>query len=410
MKKASIISIGDEILAGQIVDSNMAYLASRLLSIGIPTVSTYSVGDDVESIVKTLQRAAGDGDVILVTGGLGSTDDDLTRQAFAALLRVELKIDKSVLGKIQNYFEKRGISMPEKNKIQAYVPAGATVLANDLGTAPGIMSRQEGRIFVSMPGVPSEMKEMFARSVWPELQKLGAEQVMLTKKVKCFGTSESRIAQMLGDLMHRDRTPLINCTVECGVITLTIVAEAKNKAEGKRTLDEDEKRLRDILGELVYGTGEQTLAQVVGGKMAKNNKTLAVAESCTGGLLAKLITDVPGASRYLTYGWVAYSNEAKVGQLGVPWQMIERYGAVSEQVAQAMAEGARERADTDFTIAITGIAGPGGGTAEKPVGLVYIALKSANEAQVYRFIFTHDRGFIRLLTAQTALNILRLAL
>lgn len=410
MKKASIISVGNEVLAGQILDSNTAYLAGQLLSIGIAAVSTYSVGDDVCSIVKTLRRAAEDADVILLTGGLGATDDDLTRQAFAAFLQADLKLDKKLLQKIQDSFARRNLTMPEKSKIQAYVPAAATALANDLGTAGGIMAHKKAKLFVAMPGVPSEMKQMFSRSVLPKLQALAGGHVILTRKIRCFGTSESRIAQMLGDLMRRDRSPLINCTVDCGIITLTIVAGATDKAGAEKMLDEDEKRLREVLGRLVYGTDEKTLAQVVGEKIAENKETLAVAESCTGGLLAKLITDIPGASKYFTCGWVTYSNQAKVSRLGVPSEMIEKYGAVSEQVAQAMAEGACQKAHADFAIAVTGIAGPAGATAEKPVGLVYIALKSHNHCQTHRFIFTHDRRSIRLRAAQTALNILRLAL
>lgn len=410
MTKASIISVGNEILAGQIVDTNIAYLSSRLLSIGIPVVSTSSVGDDVSSIAKALERSADDADIILLTGGLGPTDDDLTRQALAKFLKAELMLDENLLQKMKDFFQNRDLQMSERNKIQAFIPAGATALANQLGTAPGIMAKHKGKIFVAMPGVPVEMKQMFTDSVLPELQKITPGRVVLTRKIKCFGTAESKTAQMLGDLMRRDRNPLINCTVKCGVITLTIVAADKDKAKAQKMLDEDEKILRGLLGDLVYGTDEQTLAQVVGEKLVENNKTLALAESCTGGLLAKLITDVPGASKYFTYGWVAYSNRVKVSELGVPAETIEEYGAVSEQVADAMARGARQRAHADFAIAITGIAGPDGGTEKKPIGLVYIALASDKHRQTQRFIFTHNRPLIRLRAANTALNMLRLEL
>ena len=210
--------------------------------------------------------------------------------------------------------------------------------------------------------------------------------------------------------MQRGRNPLINCTVEYGVVTLHIIATAKDKNKARQMAENDEKSLRNTLGNLVYGTGEQTLAEVVGEKLARNKKTLAVAESCTGGTLAKLLTDIPGASRYFTYGWVTYSNRAKISELGVPADLIDKYGAVSEQVAQAMAQGARRKAGTDFAIAITGIAGPAGGSEQKPVGLVYVSVDSDSGCETERYIFSHDRDFIRLRAAQTALNMLRLQL
>lgn len=230
------------------------------------------------------------------------------------------------------------------------------------------------------------------------------------RKLKCFGAGESTISELLGSLCRRGRNPLINCTVEHGVITLHIIATAKDKDKAQQMVEKDEELLRNLLGALVYGTGEQSLAKVVGQKLAQQKKTIAVAESCTGGILAKLITDIPGASRYFTRGWVTYSNDAKNSELGIPPRLIEKYGAVSEQVARSMAQGARKRAGTDFAIGITGIAGPTGGSEQKPVGLVYISVDSDSDCETQRFIFFHDRGFIRLRAAQTALNMLRLRL
>ena len=210
--------------------------------------------------------------------------------------------------------------------------------------------------------------------------------------------------------MQRGRNPLINCTAKYGVITLYITATAEDKDKAQEMVEKDEKLLRDILGELTYGTAEQTLAEVVGEKLTQQRKTIAVAESCTGGTLARLLTDIPGASRYFTQGWVTYSNKAKGSELGVPADLIEKHGAVSNQVAQAMAQRARKRAGTDFAIGVTGIAGPAGGSEQKPVGLVYISVDSANGCETKRFIFSHDRYSIRLRAAQTALNMLRLKL
>lgn len=410
MRRASIISVGNEVLSGQTVDTNAAYLSRRLLSIGIEVVSSYTVGDDVDSIVRVLNLASGDAELVLATGGLGPTDDDLTRQALAKLLGVELGLRSELLQKIKNFFERRGLQMPEKAKVQAYIPASATSLANNFGTAAGIMASKEGRLYVSMPGVPSEMEQMFEGSVLLELKEFTNGQTIVVRKLKCFGVGESTIAELLGNVMERGRNPLINCTACRGVVTLHIIATAKSEDEAREMAEKDEGLLTGLLGELVYGRGEQTLAEVVGEQLAQRKKTISVAESCTGGWLAKLLTDVPGASRYFTRGWVTYSNSAKVEELGVPVDLIEEYGAVSEQVAKAMTQGARENAGTDFAIGITGIAGPKGGSEQKPVGLVYISVDSDNGCETKRLVIPGDREFIRVLAAQAALNMLRLKL
>jgi len=411
MKKASIVSIGNELLSGQTISTNASYLSERLLSIGIPVISSYTIGDDIDSIVRTLKLASSDADVVLATGGLGPTDDDLTRQAFAKFLDTELQLQNELLQEIQDFFTKRGRQMPEKCKVQAYIPAGAKALANNLGTAPGIMAEANSKLLFALPGVPSETKQMFEESVLPQLQRFGSGQAVVVRKLRCFGTGESNIAELLGQLMQRGRNPLINCTAEHGVITLTIIATAKDKIQAQQMAEKDVELLRNTLGELVYGTDEQTLAEVVGEKLAQQKKTIAVAESCTGGNLAKLLTDIPGASRYFTYGWITYNNDAKSSELGISADLIDKYGAVSEHVAQAMAQKARKKAGTDFAIGITGIAGPAGGTEQKPVGLVYISVDSNSGCETKRFIFpSKDRNSIRLRTAQTALNMLRLKL
>ena len=410
MKKASIISIGNELLSGQTVSTNASYLSERLLSIGIPVVSSYTIGDDTDAIIRSFNLASTDAELVLATGGLGPTDDDLTRSALAEFLDVELQLQDELLQKMQNFFTNRNLQMSAKNKIQAYIPAGAKALANSLGTAPGIMAGVKGKLLVALPGVPSEMERMFAESVLPELQRLAGGQAVVVRKLRCFGTGESNIAELLGPLMQRGRDPLINCTAKHGVITLAINATAEDKDTARQRAEKDVKSLRNKLGELVYGTEEQTLAEVVGKKLSQQKKTIAVAESCTGGCLAKLLTDIPGASGYFTCGWVTYSNSTKTSELGVGADLIEKYGAVSEQVACAMAQGARKKARTDFAIGITGIAGPSGATEQKPVGLVYISVDSDNECETKRCLFSHDRAFIRLRAAQTALNMLRLKL
>lgn len=410
MRRASIVSIGNEILTGQTVDTNAAYLCERLFLIGIPVVSSYTVGDEIERIVRALNSASDDAEIVLVTGGLGPTDDDLTRQSFAQFLGSELQLQDELLQKMQRFFGRRNLQMSEKNKIQAYLPAGTKAIANELGTAPGIMAEFSEKLIFAMPGVPSEMKAMFEKSVLPKLKEIAAGQVIIVRKLRCFGAGESNIAQMLGNLMQRGRNPLINCTASSGIITLHIIASAANNDKAQKMVEKEEKMLRGYLGDLVFGVDEQTLAEVVGRKLAREKKTISTAESCTGGILARLLTDIPGASEYFTQGWVTYSNASKISELGVQTKLIDEYGAVSEKVACAMACGARKKAGTDFAIGITGIAGPTGATEHKPVGLVYICVESDSGSQTKRFVFPQDRDSIRLRAAKTALNMIRLKL
>jgi len=407
VQKAGIVSIGNELLNGRTVDTNAAYIEGRLRDISLPVVSVHTVGDEVDAIVHALALATSEADVVAVTGGLGPTDDDLTRQAFAAFLGVELVLREELLAKIRGFFDRRGIQMPERNSIQACLPRGTEALDNERGTAPGICARKGGKLLFALPGVPDEMKYMLETKVLPRLRSRTAGQALAVRRLKCFGAGESAIAEMIGDAMQRGRNPLVNCTVHAGVITLEIVATAPQPQDAERMAAAEEQSLRALLGELAYGTQDQTLAEVVGEHLSRSGRTLAVAESCTGGLLAKLITDIPGSSRYFTYGWVTYSNEAKSRELDVPVKMIEEHGAVSEPVAQALARGARRKAGTDYAIGITGIAGPGGGSEQKPVGLVYISVDSEDGTTTSRHIFAFDRSAVRLRAAQTALNILR---
>lgn len=408
MNNAAIVSIGNELLSG-LVDTNAAYLCEELLSLGIPVVSCYTAGDEIKSIVRVIKLAKNDAELVITTGGLGPTDDDITRTALANLLDVELVPDAGVLRKIEDFFAARHAPMPQRNRVQALIPAGARPIANEFGTAPGIEARIGKKLLFALPGVPVEMKMMFEKLIAPQLRQLHPQRVLVVKKIKCFGAGESEVAELLGELMQRGRNPLVNCTVDCGLITLSIAAAAE-RMTAEKMAEETEHLIRKKLGRLVFGSEEETLAEVVGGQLLRRKKTLAVAESCTGGLLSKLITDAPGASKYFTHGWVTYSNGAKRGELQVASETIENYGAVSAEVAAEMAENARTKAKTDFAVAITGIAGPGGATEQKDVGLVYISICSDDEVRTKRFVFSHDRQSIRLRSALTALNLVRLEL
>jgi nicotinamide-nucleotide amidase len=410
IKKASIISVGNEVVSGRTVDTNAAHIARMLIAAGVPVVSSHVVPDELAAITRVLGLATDEADLVVISGGLGPTDDDLTRQALADFLGVELVLHEDLLAAIRKFFDRRGVAMSARNAIQAHAPAGARPIENPIGTAPGIEVERGGGVLFAVPGVPNEMERMMETSVLPRIREIAGSQAIVARRLKCFGAGESTIADILGDAMQRGRNPQVNCTVHAGVITLEVVATAENVDRAGQMAAEQDAALRRLLGTLVYGVEDQTLAQVVGETLTRSGRTVAVGESCTGGLLAKLITDVPGSSRYFACGWVTYSNDAKSRELGVPATLIERYGAVSEEVATAMAQGARRAAGTDFGIGVTGIAGPGGGTELKPVGLVYIAVSSRNGTDTSRHVFSQDRGSVRLRAAQTALNLLRLKL
>jgi len=407
MKSASTISIGNELLCGRTVDTNASYLAGELASLSIPVSRHYTVGDEVDAIAETLKLALVHSEIVVITGGLGPTDDDVTRHGLACFLGVELCLHQDQLDAIKAMFKTFHRDMPQRNEVQACFPQGTEPIINTQGTAPGICARHGSKVIYVLPGIPKEMERMFQVSVLPALQKHTGHQAIVTRRLQCYGTGESKIAELLGELMQRERNPLINCTVHMGVITLHIVAKADNIPAATQLADSDEHILRDKLGDLVYGRDDQTLAGVIGETLLQGGRTLAIAESCTGGLLAKLVTDAPGSSRYFSQAWVTYCNEAKIAQLGVPKQLLDKHGAVSEPVAEAMAVGARRQSGADYAIGITGIAGPTGGSDEKPVGLVFVGIDSDRGCNVKRFVFSRDRQYIRQRAAHEALHLLR---
>lgn len=412
MSRASLISVGNELLCGRTVDTNAAWLSGRLFAMGIEVESVRMVADEVADIAEALRQVAQKAEIVLVTGGLGPTDDDLTRQALADYLGVELVYRPELGETIEAFFTGRGLTMPERNRIQAHIPDGAEPIDNPRGTAPGVLYETDNRLIALMPGVPNEMKGMFEDFVSPRILRRQGGPVVRSANLRCFGVGESMLAERLGDRMLRGRNPLVNCTVSDGnITTLQVVASADSAQAADDILDFHCRELKELLGNLVFGTGEETIQGIVGRLLCEKEKTLAVAESCTGGLVAKLLTDVPGASEFFTCGWVTYSNAAKSQQLGVPASLIEAWGAVSEPVAKAMAEQAARKCGCDYALGITGIAGPGGGSEQKPVGLVYISVLAGGHCQVHRCHFANaGRDSVRLRAAQTALNLLRLQL
>jgi nicotinamide-nucleotide amidase len=405
-KRASIISVGNELLSGETVDTNTSYLSGELAAMGVSVVRGCTVRDEVFDIAEAMENAAGRSDIVLVTGGLGPTEDDVTRDALARFLGVELQLHEGFLADIRGFFERRGVKMAESNIRQAYLPAGAEGLGNSVGTAPGIAAQREGRKFFCMPGVPSEMRTMFAEHVAGRIRSCCGGHVVVRKKVMCFGLGESTIADRLGDMMSRGRNPEINSTADVGVVTLHIIGSAQEERQANDMVEADRARICDLLGEAVYGYDGETPAEVVGRELRDKGKTVAIAESCTGGLVAKLLTDAAGASDYFKCGWITYSNAAKVAELGVGEGLIKSHGAVSEDVCMAMAEGARLRGGADLGVAVTGIAGPGGGSEQKPVGTVYICVSNVRGSTCRRFTFGGNRDGVRMRSALWAIQML----
>lgn len=408
---AIIISIGDELILGQTVDTNASWISQQLAQLGIPVARHLTLPDDAQAIAYHLGRTAPTADLLIVTGGLGPTDDDLTRQALADALDVPLELHQGALEQIETFFDRLGRAMPPTNRVQAMIPETCQPLANHAGTAPGIAGSIQNTPAFFLPGVPAEMKRMFQEALRPALEQLvpsdARQRVICSRALHTIGIGESDLAQRIGDLMQRQSNPIINCTAARGRVTLRLNATAPNPDAGCALLDQAEEQLRDRLGQLIFGRDDETLPAVVGQLLTQHHASLALAESCTGGMLAQALTDVPGASDYLLAGWVVYSNDAKINALNVKAADLQTHGAVSETVVRQLAENARSLAQADYALATTGIAGPTGSTAEKPVGLVYIALAHSRDTIVQRCLFPGDRAGVRRRSLNEALDLLR---
>ena len=412
---AIILSIGDELVLGQTVDTNSAWLSQKLASVGCAVLAHTTVADDQPAIEEAIRESARRCDMLLISGGLGPTEDDLTRQALAGVMGQPLEISREWMAELEKFFAMRGRPMPPANRIQAMIPRTGKMIFNTAGTAAGIEAvltpGNAGagcRVFV-MPGVPKEMKIMFERDVFPHVRAASGGAVILSRTLHTFGLGESAIAQQLGDMMRRDRNPSVGTTVSNGIVSLRVNARFGTLAEAQRELEATVDRCRVALGSLVYGQEGQSLQEIVGRMLKADPRkpTVATAESCTGGLLGKMLTDVPGSSAYFTHGWITYANQAKEQLLGVPSELLREHGAVSEPVVLAMAGAARAAAPSTYALAISGIAGPEGGTPAKPVGTVCIALAHPDAAEARTFLFPGDREFIRDRAAKMALALLR---
>jgi nicotinamide-nucleotide amidase len=424
---ATILSVGDELVLGQTVDTNSAWISQQLAAVGCDVVSHKTVGDDQDLIEAAILEAAEISELVIVSGGLGPTEDDLTRQAIAEVMEVELVEDNRWTDEIRRYFQTLGRQMPEKNLIQSMIPRGAELVWNTCGTAAGIKAnvqtvslqddpddaanlipvQVEATLF-AVPGVPKEMKAMFTRDILPWVSQRTGGAIILQRTIHTFGVGESTVAERLGALMTRGRNPSVGTTVSHGIVSLRVNARFPSLAEATAQLEQTSAQCRAALGELVFGEDGQTLPEIVGEILRqKKDIKIVTAESCTGGLVAKMLTDVPGSSAYVDRSYVTYSNEAKTELLGVPAELIAAHGAVSEAVVSAMAGGARKGRNDVVSIALSGVAGPGGGTPEKPVGTVWIALSHAGGTEARRFVFPGDREMIRDRSAKMALTLVR---
>lgn len=407
--RAEIISTGTELLLGQIVDTNARFLAEKLAELGMDLFFQSTVGDNQARIAETLQHALDRADLVIMTGGLGPTSDDLSREAVAEAMNLELRLDENALEELKAFFHARGREMPEMNIKQALFPAGARIIPNPRGTAPGFIVEQNDKMICVLPGPPREMMPMFVERIVPFLKgKAGNTGRHIVSRVfRLVGIGESSVEEAVKDMVENQSNPTIGFLAPGGevLIRLTVKADSLEKAEA--ILAEPEKEIKERLGSYIYGTDADTLEKVVAQQLMEKGLTFATAESCTGGLIAKRLTEIPGISSSFLAGIVSYSNEAKMKLLGVSETTLAQFGAVSAETAVEMAAGARNVAGSDLAISVTGIAGPGGGTPEKPVGLVYIGFADQKAAKAYRYIFSGDREGIRLQTANTALNLVR---
>jgi nicotinamide-nucleotide amidase len=402
-----IMAIGSELLTPYFQDTNSLYLTQRLNELGMDVSLKTIVGDDWNELILCIHQAISRSNLILAMGGLGPTRDDRTREAFAYVLDRKLIFQEDLLRKIRERFSRRGLKMPDISKKQAYVIEGAEILPNKNGTAPGLWLETERKIITLLPGPPQELRPMFDDYVWPRLKrrrKGHAVRVVL----KTTGLTESEIESLIFDLSPKTPDVKITTLAYPGQIEIHLAArseESQKKAEAK--LHQFKQAIMQILGDHVFSEKGEELEEVVGKLLRGHKKTLAVAESCTGGLVGHRITNVSGSSDYFIQGLIVYSNGAKTGLLHVPSDLIEKYGAVSYQVAQAMAQGVREAAQADLGVGITGIAGPSGGTTEKPVGLVYVALAWEDGCDVSKNLLLGERTSIKFQSSQKALDMVR---
>ena len=406
--KAEVITIGDEILIGQTVDTNSAWIANELNLLGIDVVRIISISDNKEEIFNALDDAGKYADLVLITGGLGPTDDDITKKALAEYFKTKLVQSKELLQHVEAFIIKRKALMNERNVRQADIPENCKIIKNEIGTAPGMKFEKDGVTFISMPGVPFEMKRMMTNHIIPELKENPIDQHIIHKVILTQGWPESRLAEHLeGWERNIPKELSIAYLPSPGIIKLRLTGKGNNKEFLEQLINDQVKKLELLIPKLICGYDSDKLEELIGNLLKKKNSTLSIAESCTGGNISHLITSIPGSSEYFSGGIVAYSNDIKQNILSVSKSNLINYGAVSKEIVEEMAMGARNLYKTDFAIATSGIAGPTGGTEEKPVGTTWIAVASKDKVISKKYIFGNHRNRNIQMASVTALNMLR---
>lgn len=404
--KAEILAVGTEILLGDIVNTNSHYLSKRLADLGVSVYYQTVVGDNEERLLKAYEIAFSRADIVIATGGLGPTKDDLTKEIGAKYFGKKMYLHEKSYRYVKEFFDRLNRPLSDGNKKQAIMPEGALILPNPNGTAPGCIIEENSKILVMLPGPPKEMAPMFEDYVVPYLEKF-SDGVLVSKIIRVAGLGESAMAEKVLDIIENQTNPTVAPYAKDNEAILRITAKGKTKKEAEDLIVPIENKIKDRIGEDIYAVGETTLDKVVGEMLISNKLTIATAESCTGGLLSGALINYPGISSVFTEGAVTYSNEAKMKRLGVKAETLESFGAVSEETAVEMAEGIAKKAGTDIGISVTGIAGPDGGTLEKPVGLVYIGLYIKGKVKVKKLNYYGDRQKVRNRTVTYALDFLR---
>lgn len=401
------ISIGDELLSGKTVDSNNAFISTELARVGVVVSKKLIIGDVNENIKKALNWSLAEADVVTLTGGLGPTHDDITKQALCEFFGVELKTYPEILENIKARFEKRGFKFAQSNLSQADYPENADVLPNSVGTAQGMHFEHEGSHLFVMPGVPAEMRAITTEHIIPKLKDLtGALQESID--IHSIGLPESRLYEVTKPVLDQYSGAKVAYLPKHFVVTIRVSFESQSSGDKSSQLNEIYQRLREQLPKHIFGRDEDSLPSVVGDELLKKKATVATAESCTGGLIASMITDISGSSDYFNTGYVTYANETKMALVGVKEKTLIDHGAVSEDTVSEMLAGTLERSGSNYAIAVSGVAGPTGGTEEKPVGTVYIGIAGSTSQYIKRFQFGTNRVMNKQLSAYTALNLMRL--
>ncbi len=404
---AEIIAVGSELLTPQRTDTNSLYLTSQLNGLGVEVVGKSIVGDHAARLEAAVRLAAARSEILLLTGGLGPTEDDLTREAVAAAFGLKLLFRGDIAAAIERRFARMGRRMAEVNRRQAHVIEGAEVLSNDVGTAPGQWLRHGNGVVALLPGPPAELHPMFERECLPRLRDWLPRQVIETRVLRVTGMPESDLDQLISPHYKRFENPVTTILAAPGDLQIHFRARCETVEEASALLQQASGPIEELLGDRVYSRDGQPLEAVVGELLRRRKATLSVAESCTGGLLAERITSVPGSSDYFLGGFLTYTDRMKQSVLGVAEELIKEHSAVSGPVAEAMAEAARRLTGADFSLSVTGYAGPGGGSAESPAGAVWIGLGEASGCEARRFNFLGDRDRVRRLAVQAALEMLR---